>query len=72
MFSSYIEDYDTTHINEQKNLFHDDKFNEEYKGYIYSIIDYIYENFKATPHKTCAEYALTDFSSDCIEISQTY
>ena len=27
---------------------------------------------KATPHKTCAEYAPTDFSSDCIEISQAY
>jgi len=26
----------------------------------------------ATPHKTCAEYAPTDFSSDCIEISQAY
>ena len=30
------------------------------------------EFFKATPHKTCAEYAPTDFSSDCIEISQAY
>jgi hypothetical protein len=28
--------------------------------------------FKATPHRTCAEDAPTDFSSDCIEIPQAY
>jgi hypothetical protein len=28
--------------------------------------------FKAAPHKDCAEDAPTDFSSDCIEISQAY
>ena len=27
---------------------------------------------KATPHKACAEDAVTDFSSDCIEIPQAY
>jgi len=27
---------------------------------------------KATPHRTCAEDAPTDFSSDCIEIPQAY
>ena len=27
---------------------------------------------KAAPHKDCAEDAPTDFSSDCIEISQAY
>ena len=29
-------------------------------------------NVKAAPHKDCAEDAPTDFSSDCIEISQAY
>ena len=28
--------------------------------------------FKAIPHKACAEDALSDFSSDCIEIPQAY
>jgi hypothetical protein len=28
--------------------------------------------FQATPHKDCAEDAQSDFSSDCIEISQAY
>ncbi len=45
MFISYMKDYDEKPVDEQKNLFHDDKFDEEYKDYIYSIIDYIYENF---------------------------
>ena len=27
---------------------------------------------KAIPHKACAEDALSDFSSDCIEIPQAY
>ena len=27
---------------------------------------------KATPHRTCAEDAPTNFSSDCIEIPQAY
>jgi len=30
------------------------------------------QNFKATLHRTCAEDAPTDFSSDCIEIPQAY
>ena len=30
------------------------------------------KNVKAAPHKDCAEDAPTDFSSDCIEISQAY
>ena len=29
-------------------------------------------NIKAIPHKACAEDALSDFSSDCIEIPQAY
>ena len=27
---------------------------------------------KAIPHRACAEDALSDFSSDCIEIPQAY
>ena len=33
---------------------------------------YIDVPIKATPHRTCAEDAPTDFSSDCIEIPQAY
>ena len=32
----------------------------------------MYTRIKATPHRTCAEDAPTDFSSDCIEIPQAY
>ena len=44
MFSSYMDEYDTKPVDEQKNLFHDDSFDTEYKDYISLIIDYIYDN----------------------------
>ena len=44
MFSSYMDEYDTKPVDEQKNLFHDDSFDTEYKDYISLIIDYIYEH----------------------------
>ena len=31
-----------------------------------------YNPVKAIPHKACAEDALSDFSSDCIEVPQAY
>jgi len=44
MFSSYMDEYDSKPVDEQKNLFHDDSFDTEYKDYISLIIDYIYDN----------------------------
>ena len=36
------------------------------------LISALPETDKAIPHKACAEDALSDFSSDCIEIPQAY
>ena len=41
-----------------------------YIGYPHGIMSV--QVFKAIPHRACAEDALSDFSSSCIEIPQAY
>ena len=41
-------------------------------GNIFNILGIASRTLKAIPHRACAEDALSDFLSDCIEIPQAY
>ena len=74
MFISYMKDYDEKPVDEQKNLFHDDKFDEEYKDYIYSIIDYIYENFNVFKLLICRskDTRFADYVDEIVSVDETH
>ncbi len=44
LIGNYMEGYAARPADEQKMLFHDEKFDAEYQGYIRAIMDYIYDN----------------------------
>jgi len=74
-YSSSLQPYITA-ITETDKAYHNNlsilESAKENAGLTRDIANIKLEEFKATPHKTCAEYAPTDFSSDCIEILQAY
>jgi len=74
MFISYMKDYGEKPVDEQKNLFHDDKFDEEYKDYIYSIIDYIYENFNVFKLLICRskDTRFADYVDEIVSVDETH
>ena len=74
MFISYMKDYGEKPVDEQKNLFHDDKFDEEYKDYIYSIIDYIYENFNVFKLLICCskDTRFADYVDEIVSVDETH
>ncbi len=45
MFESYNSGYHLRSVEEQKKLFHDESFDQEYDGYIQTILDYIYDHW---------------------------
>ena len=47
LFRNDMETYHAKPVEEQKQLFHDDAFETEYRGYLHTIIDYIYDNWDA-------------------------
>ena len=72
MFTSYMDSYDTRPVDEQKNLFHDDKFDAEYKDYIYSIIDFIYENLNIFKLLICCSKGtrFADFVDEIVSVDE--
>lgn len=74
MFISYMKDYGEKPVDEQKNLFHDDKFDEKYKDYIYSIIDYIYENFNVFKLLICCskDTRFADYVDEIVSVDETH
>lgn len=74
LFGEPMDDYSKRSVDEQKELFHDDDFNSEYKGYLQSIIDLLYsrhDEFRLLI--CCAEGTrFADFVEDIEAIEERY
>ena len=74
LFTSYMEGYSRRPVDMQKTLFHNDEFEQEYNGYMESIIDLIYsrpEEYRLLI--CCAEgtkYA--SYIDEIVEINEQY
>ena len=74
MFTSYMGNYDTRPVDEQKNLFHDEKFDEEYNDYIRSIIDFIYDNRKVFKLLICCSKGtgFADYVDEIVAVDEQH
>ena len=74
MLCTYMEKYGARPVDEQKKLFHDEQFDAEYRGYIHTILDFIYENRNAFRLLICGsegtKYA--GFIDEIVEIDEKY
>lgn len=71
---SYMEGYAERPADEQRMLFHDEKFDAEYQGYIRDIIEYIYDNWDVVRLLVCksegTKYA--HFVDEIVSIDENY
>ena len=74
MFRRYMSDYHESPVDEQKQLFHDEHYQTEYRGYIQTSIDYIYDNLDVFRLLICGsegtKYA--SFVDEIVEIEEHY
>ncbi len=74
MFRQFMGDYNERPVDEQKQLFHDEKFDAEYKDYLHTIIDYTYENWDAFKLLICGSEGtkFAGFVDEIVEIEEHY
>ena len=74
MFSWYMNDYEVRPVEEQKQLFHDEAFEQEYQDYIDHILDYIYENRNAFKLLICKSEGtrFAEFVDEIVEIDEQH
>ena len=74
LIGNYMEGYAARPVEEQKKLFHDEKFDVEYQGYISEIIGYIYDNWDVVKLLVCksegTKYAA--FVDEIVDIDEKY
>ncbi|MBQ7372044.1 MAG: TetR/AcrR family transcriptional regulator [Blautia sp.] len=74
LFGQYMEGYTARPADEQRLLFHDEKFDAEYQGYIDTIITFVYENWDTVKLLVCksegTKYA--GFVDEIVRIDEKY
>lgn len=70
LFRNDMETYHAKPVEEQKQLFHDEAFDTEYRGYLHTIIDYIYDNRDAFKLIVCGSEGthFAGFVDEIVEI----
>lgn len=74
LFRNDMETYHAKPVEEQKQLFHDEAFDTEYRGYLHTIIDYIYDNRDAFKLIVCGSEGthFAGFVDEIVEIEERY
>lgn len=74
LFRSDLETYHAKPVEEQKRLFHDEAFDAEYRGYLHTIIDYIYDNWDAFKLIICGSEGtrFAGFVDEIVDIEEQY
>lgn len=74
LFRNDMETYHAKPVEEQKQLFHDEVFDTEYRGYLHAIIDYIYDNRDAFKLIVCGSEGthFAGFVDEIVEIEERY
>ncbi|HAG12497.1 MAG TPA: TetR/AcrR family transcriptional regulator [Ruminococcus sp.] len=74
MFRQFMADYHERPVDNQKQLFHDDSFDTEYRENIQTSIDYIYENWDAFQLLICGSEGtkFAGFVDEIVEIEEHY
>ncbi|MBR1458292.1 MAG: TetR/AcrR family transcriptional regulator [Oscillospiraceae bacterium] len=74
LFRNDMETYHAKPVEEQKQLFHDEAFDTEYRGYLHTIIDYIYDNRDASKLIVCGSEGthFAGFVDEIVEIEERY
>lgn len=74
LFRNDMETYHAKPLEEQKQLFHDEAFDTEYRGYLHTIIDYIYDNRDAFKLIVCGSEGthFAGFVDEIVEIEERY
>ena len=74
MFSGFMSDYHDKPVDEQKQLFHDDAFDAEYRNYIRLSIDYIYDHLDVFKLLICGSEGtkFAGFVDEIVEIEEHY
>lgn len=69
LFVEYMDDYSKRTVEDQKTLFHNEAFYIEYRGYMDTIIDYMYDHFTAFKLLVCCSEG-TKYAAFLNEIAQ--
>ena len=74
MISNCMSGYHDRPVDEQKQLFHDEVFSQEYFGYIHSFIDYVYDHWNAFKLLICGSEGtkFARFVDEIVEIDERY
>jgi len=74
LFGRYMEEYTSRPASEQRKLFHDESFDTEYRGYIRTIVDYIYNNWEETRLLICRSEGTgyEGFVDEIVSIDEKY
>lgn len=74
MFQNDMETYHAKPVDAQKQLFHDEAFDAEYRGYLQTIIDYVYDNWDAFKLIICGSEGthFAGFVDEIVEIEEHY
>ena len=74
LIRNYMEGYAARPVDEQKKLFHDEKFDAEYQGYIRDIIDYIYDHWDVVKLLVCGSEGsgYAGFVDEIVSIDEKY
>ena len=74
LFRNDMETYHAKPVDKQKQLFHDEAFDAEYRGYLHTIIDYIYNNWNAFKLIICGSEGtrFAGFVDEIVEIEERY
>lgn len=73
-FELHMRQYSQRPIEEQRELFHDEEFENEHKGYMQSIIDLMYDNYDAFKLLICCAEGTRygSFIEDIAELDERY
>lgn len=74
MICNYMARYHERPVDQQKQLFRDEDFDQEYHGYIHNFINYIYDNWNAFKLLICCSEGtrFARFIDDIVEIDEKY
>ena len=74
LIGNYMEGYVARPADEQRMLFHDEKFDAEYQGYIREIIGYIYDNWDVIKLLVCKSEGTrySAFIDEIVDIDEKY
>lgn len=73
-FEKHMQAYSQRPVEEQKELFHDEEFENEHKGYMQSMIDLMYDRFDAFKLLICCAEGTKNsrFIEDIAELDEKY